>query len=95
MGDFASSLTETRLEVLLEKLVLTVTEFMQVERSSLFLHDSVNDELWSQVAHSARARTPGSGSLLRRASPERSSIPAQGLTSRMPMQTCGSTRRWT
>ena len=42
--------TELRLDVLFTRIMAASTQLLNAERSTLFLFDAVNDELWSQVA---------------------------------------------
>ncbi|MDA0260827.1 MAG: GAF domain-containing protein [Proteobacteria bacterium] len=42
--------TELQLEPLLEKIMSATTELLNADRSTLFMYDAKNDQLWSQVA---------------------------------------------
>src|SRR5262249_8293727 len=42
--------TELHIEALFGRIIGAATQLLNVERSTLFLYDSANDELWSQVA---------------------------------------------
>lgn len=45
--------SELELDVLLRKIITTVTKLLGAERASLFLHDATTDELWSRVSEGA------------------------------------------
>ncbi len=47
---------EIQLLPLLQKVIETVTEILDADRSTLFLHDSRTDEIWSQVAEGVETR---------------------------------------
>ena len=48
-----STSSELELDVLLRKIITTVTKLLGAERASLFLHDATTDELWSRVSEGA------------------------------------------
>ncbi|HEX3864093.1 MAG TPA: GAF domain-containing protein [Stellaceae bacterium] len=45
--------TELHVDVLFTRIMAAATELLNAERSTLFLYDTVKDELWSQVAEGA------------------------------------------
>lgn len=45
--------SELELDVLLQKIIATVTNLLSAERASLFLYDPSTDELWSRVSQGA------------------------------------------
>jgi adenylate cyclase len=45
--------TELHLDVLFTRIIAAATQLLHAERSTLFLYDTVKDELWSQVAEGA------------------------------------------
>ncbi len=48
--------SELDLDQLLRKIISVATELLDAERSSLFLHDPLRDELWSRVAEGLHAK---------------------------------------
>jgi len=47
---------ELQLQPLLEKVIATITEILDADRSTLFLYDATRDELWSNVAEGLETR---------------------------------------
>ena len=57
--DVTTAITqELHLKPLLIKIMTTVTNFLEADRSTLFLYDADTNELWSQIAHGAMIRSP-------------------------------------
>ena len=58
LQEISSALTsELRLEVLLDKIMLATTQLLRAQRSTLFLHDSRTNTLWSRVAQGLDTNT--------------------------------------